>query len=359
MAVVISKKEGSVQGMNELVSVIIPVYKVEKYLKQCVDSVINQTYQKLQIIIVDDGSPDNCPRMCDEYQKMDSRITVIHKENAGLGMARNTGLEAAVGKYVIFIDSDDWIDSDYVECQVKKMKSENADLLIHGYKTCDMSGSFLLKFDVPTKGVTDNVIENVLYPTLAPADSVADDITLPIGAPFKMYLTEIIRNNDLQFNDERKCIAEDVFFNIEYMRLAKRAVFIDCCGYNYRTNPQSISHAYKPSRLDATFAYYEELNKVCRKYPNIMEKIEHRIERNYIGKCRAALRLIEASDMPHIEKVAETRKLLDNPFTMESLKRFPLQNYNKSLKVVAELMKRRMYRLTLFLFWIRKNCRGE
>ena len=95
--------------MDVLVSVVVPVYKVEKYINKCIDSIINQTYKNLEIILVDDGSPDRCPQICDEYAKKDNRIKVIHKKNSGLGAARNTGIDAAKGEYIGFVDSDDWI----------------------------------------------------------------------------------------------------------------------------------------------------------------------------------------------------------------------------------------------------------
>jgi len=100
---------------NDLISIIVPVYKVEKYINKCVDSIINQTYKNLEIILVDDGSPDNCPKICDEYAEKDDRVKVIHKKNGGLSEARNLGLEMAKGKYIGFVDSDDWIDYDMYE----------------------------------------------------------------------------------------------------------------------------------------------------------------------------------------------------------------------------------------------------
>ncbi len=100
--------------MNELISIIIPVFKVEKYLDRCLESVTAQSYTNLEIILVDDGSPDKCPEMCDLWAKKDSRIKVIHKENDGLANARNSGIEACTGDYVMFIDSDDYIESDMV-----------------------------------------------------------------------------------------------------------------------------------------------------------------------------------------------------------------------------------------------------
>ena len=100
--------------MNELISVIVPVYKVEPYLRRCIDSIISQTYHNLEIILVDDGSPDNCGAICDEYAEKDTRVRVIHKSNGGLSDARNAGLDIMTGDYVAFVDSDDWIDKQHL-----------------------------------------------------------------------------------------------------------------------------------------------------------------------------------------------------------------------------------------------------
>lgn len=116
--------------MNNLISVIVPVYKVEKYIKKCIESIINQTYENLEIILVDDGSPDNCGKICDEYAKKDKRIKVIHKENGGVSSARNLGLEKSNGQYITFIDSDDWIEEEYCEILLTTLKEQNADCAI-------------------------------------------------------------------------------------------------------------------------------------------------------------------------------------------------------------------------------------
>ena len=115
---------------EDLISVIVPVYKVENFLKRCVDSIINQTYRNLEIILVDDGSPDNCGRICDEYQKRDSRVRVIHKDNGGLSDARNAGIEIATGQFLGFVDSDDYIAPDMYEHLYSILVNNNADISV-------------------------------------------------------------------------------------------------------------------------------------------------------------------------------------------------------------------------------------
>ena len=114
--------------MQDLISVIVPVYKVEKYLKRCVDSILAQTYPCLEVILVDDGSPDGCPAICDEYAREDRRVRVIHKENGGLSDARNAGIDAAKGKFLGFVDSDDYVHPRFYELLLQALKEEGADI---------------------------------------------------------------------------------------------------------------------------------------------------------------------------------------------------------------------------------------
>ena len=117
----------------DLISVIVPVYNVEAYLDKCISSIVNQTYRNLEIILVDDGSPDNCPAMCDAWAKKDSRIRVIHKLNGGLSDARNAGMTVTTGELMAFVDSDDWIDVHYIEYLYNALRQSNADI-----SACDL-----------------------------------------------------------------------------------------------------------------------------------------------------------------------------------------------------------------------------
>ena len=115
--------------IHSLVSIIVPIYKVEPYLHRCLDSIVNQSYTNLEIILVDDGSPDTCPQICDEYATKDNRIVDIHKNNGGLSDARNVGLDISKGEYITFVDSDDWIDKQYVETLLTLITTENSDIV--------------------------------------------------------------------------------------------------------------------------------------------------------------------------------------------------------------------------------------
>ena len=128
--------------MNKLISIIVPIYNVEKYLRRCIDSIINQTYKNLEVILIDDGSPDNCGKICDEYAQSDPRIKVIHKANGGLSDARNTGIDAACGQYIFFLDSDDWIDCKCIEKLNNLIKTRDADIAM-----CDFLPVFSEKIE--------------------------------------------------------------------------------------------------------------------------------------------------------------------------------------------------------------------
>lgn len=177
-----------------LISIIIPVYKVEKYLEKCIQSVINQTYENLQIILVDDGSPDNCGKICDEYAQKDHRIEVIHKSNGGLSDARNKGLEIAKGEYIGFIDSDDYIESDMYEVLYNLLKQYNADVSICNFYTVSQ-GKIAIKnaengikeynrIEILKEVLLDNNIQSYAWNKLYKKE-LFDEIKYPVGKKYE------------------------------------------------------------------------------------------------------------------------------------------------------------------------------
>lgn len=194
---------------NEKVSVIIPVYKVEAYIRECLDSVIHQTYKNLEIILVDDGSPDQCGQICDEYAQEDPRIQVIHKENAGVSAARNTGIDAATGTYMIFADSDDVLHEQMVETYLRYVDGQQLVLCDH---ISDMEKT-KQELNVSIEQLDRSSFMELFF---------RDYVNPPYN---KIYETQIIKENQIHF-PENKNLGEDLIFNLNYMRAAMQSYFI-------------------------------------------------------------------------------------------------------------------------------------
>lgn len=210
----------------ELISVIVPVYKVEKYLCKCVDSILAQTYANLEIILVDDGSPDNCGRICDEYALKDSRIKVIHQQNGGLSAARNAGLDIATGKYVGFIDSDDYIDLNYFECMIKL--TDKGDLV-----SCA-----LIEENESGKVIAQKATENRCYSTAEALSEMCYEKKLGTSACAKLIKKEIADMN--RFPEGR--LYEDLFTVYKWHADVNTVVSTSDTAYHYVHRFGSISH---------------------------------------------------------------------------------------------------------------------
>lgn len=238
------------------VSVVIPVYKVEAYLKRCVDSVLAQTLQDLEIIMVDDGSPDNCPQMCDDYARQDSRIRVIHKENGGLASARNAGMKVTSGKWLFFLDSDDWLEPDGLKKLYDTGEQYQVDFVRYrairsGWPGMAEHAPCMVE---PVRELQEGyynkqrIIEEV-YPRLM----VTPQLTMGaiVGACGSLYRLDFLRENNLMFYEEVK-FSEDLVFSARVVRAAKCFYFVDTPSvYHYFYNPNSISKSFRQGRWDS------------------------------------------------------------------------------------------------------------
>ena len=213
------------------VSIIVPIYNVEKYLEKSVEALINQTLKNIEIILVDDGSTDDCPNICNLYAEKDSRIKVIHKENQGLGMARNSGLEIATGKYVTFLDSDDNIDLDFYESLYKCINENKADAVWGEFKWVDNNGNILkkwndgmTKYEYTGNEIVDEVLKNMIN---------GKDIRIPKSVWAWMYDFDIIKRNKLKFCSERQFISEDLIFQLDILPLCNKIIKCNKDTYYY------------------------------------------------------------------------------------------------------------------------------
>ena len=217
-----------------LISIIVPIYKVEPYLRQCLDSVTNQTYTNLEIILVDDGSPDGCPNICDEYASKDNRIVVIHKKNGGLSDARNAGLDVAKGEFIYFLDSDDIIPTNCISILFKIIRNEAADIASSSY--CEFSDKHPL---------SDNHIHDVSYTTMNGSEALIllcrDETPGIMSACMKIYKKEL-------FQEERFPIGklyEDAHTNYRIYHKCKKICYTKNSLYYYRIRKGSIMDSTK------------------------------------------------------------------------------------------------------------------
>ena len=224
------------------ISVIIPVYNVEKYFKQCVDSVINQTYKNIEIILVDDGSPDNCPKMCDDFSKTDSRIKVVHKVNGGLSSARNAGISVATGDYLMFLDSDDfWNDNEAIDGLVNRIQATQADVVCFGYgEYFDSIGQYGKSSDVD--GLDDGLWTDENYNL-----NMVGSGLYTSSACTKAIKTNLIINNSIFFNEG--ITSEDIDWSARILLNAKSFSIFPKRFYAYRQREDSIVHTIKYENL--------------------------------------------------------------------------------------------------------------
>ncbi|MDF2945091.1 MAG: glycosyl transferase family 2 [Herbinix sp.] len=242
-------KEGG-KNVNIKVSVIIPIYKVEQYIRRCIDSAIAQTHRNLEIILVDDGSPDNCPQICDDYAKLDQRIKVIHKSNGGLSDARNAGLKVFTGDYVYFFDGDDYIESNLIEIALHNAVVTSADLVVFNYDRVDENDNLLAisNFKTGIYQIEDHNRVDYIVNNLAKYTSGWE-------AWNRLFKSDIIRKYNLLFWDNKLIFAEDFGFSLNFALHVKKITCISEVLYHYLIRENSImSQAAKDPRLSASIA---------------------------------------------------------------------------------------------------------
>ena len=228
-----------------MISIIIPVYNVEKYLDQCLDSVLNQSYADFECILVNDGSTDNSGNICDKWARKDNRFKVIHQKNQGVSCARNNGIDNANGKYIVFIDSDDWVDKNYLEL----LMNNDSDYVVSGVVV--ESNGIVFNQNIPLQNVEIEFVQDKIV-----------DITqlfkkhLFFGPVFKRYNSSIIKNNKIYFN-ENFSYGEDLLFNFEYLKYVNKIRTISQATYHYRRYENTtLSTKFEPNYWDINYSQW-------------------------------------------------------------------------------------------------------
>lgn len=243
-----------------LVSVIVPIYGIEDYIDDCIKSIINQTYDNLEIILVDDGSPDNCPAIIESWAKHESSIIVLHKKNGGLSSARNAGMEVAKGEYIVFIDGDDWIEQQYIEKLVDIVIRYKSDIGVIGFNRTYENGK-----KVPSQYHING--KEICYPSPV-NQAIKYFFEKAIAVWGKIYSSKIIGKT--RFIEGR--LAEDIPFQVEILKKASHVAFYNDNLYNYRQRTGSIARTIKPKYLYDHIRSLSEALDECRQFFQFEEK---------------------------------------------------------------------------------------
>ncbi|MHB8128919.1 MAG: glycosyltransferase family 2 protein [Mobilitalea sp.] len=341
----------------EKVSVIIPIYNVEKYLKKCIDSVLDQTYANLEIILVDDGSPDHSGAICDDYAKHDLRINVIHKANAGLGFARNSGLEEVTGTYVVYVDSDDWLDNRAIETMVLYAELYNADMVICGFNKYSNERNWLpikAANEIRIYSDKEDIVRKILYPIIDSDVVKKGSDSIEMSVCTNLYKAQIIKDNQIKFVSEREYLTEDFFYNVDYIMKTRRVVIAPDCLYYYRYNNNSLSKAYRPQKIMLLKKMTQEAYKVLDEY-GVLEGVGHRLEKAYLKRLRKCLMLIESCDSLNLkQKINEYYKVVNNSFTQHIVYKYPLLAGPLKETILVLLIKNKLYIILMLYLKIQR-----
>lgn len=245
--------------MNETISIIIPVYNVEKYLNKCLNSVIEQTYKNIEVILIDDGSTDNSGKICDEYAKNDIRIKIIHQQNGGVSTARNNGLEHATGKYITFVDSDDYIEKEMIETMAKKIMKKNADIVICGVTDRDEENNIINQ----SLNKKENVFNNI-----EAIKEMLDEKLFNCVCWAKLYKKELF--SDIEFNAKIR-IAEDMDVLYRVFYKSDKIVQISERLYNWTSRGDSATKGKDMSKWQDEIDVCENIIKFCEENCNEIE----------------------------------------------------------------------------------------
>lgn len=348
---------------NIRVSVVVPIYNKERYLCECVESVRNQSYKNIEIVLVDDGSTDNSGLLCDEFKKKDARITVIHQKNAGVSAARQRGVKETTGNYVMFIDGDDWIDQNCIETMVSELVENRVDLVCCGYSrehsgkkfethifdsdTVFRSEDYIIKFYRRFFGIIGNELS---------APEKADSI---VSCCMKIYPRDVLDKG--WYVDHREVgSCEDALLNITTLIYLNSAKYIDKCFYHYRKdNRDSITYTYRPKLITQWSILYNYMEDLISKYnlPPVFNKaLQNRIALSTIGY---GLTEISAPNKSYLKKVKTFREVLNRSEYRAAFQQLEFKYISGKWKIYFLLCKYRFCSLLIIILKVMQFLRRK
>ena len=347
------------------VSIIIPVYNVEKYLERCINSLMDQTLEDVEIILVDDSSTDSSLEICKKAADKDSRIKVIHKANEGAGHARNAALGIASGEYIGFVDSDDYVDRDMFKTLYEKAVEDNSELVMSGVLFVDGNmfseeGECVRKdyFEKDTCFDTKESLKKLRMGIIGAMPDDVDDSKYGMSIWKNLFKHEIIKKNNITFESEREMLSEDALFMVDYISCIKKAKGINEAFYNYCRNSESISKSYKKDKFEKSLVF---VNEVEKRFKKDIEPDEYRIyiDRFWQAMCRVVCsqEIMHAMDnnIEFKELKKRLKEVCTHSLTVRTLKTYPLCKLPLKQRVFAYGMKYRLYFVLKILVGLRSK----
>lgn len=337
-----------------MVSVVVPIYNVEKILDKCIESIVNQTYKNLEIILVDDSSPDNCPQMCDIWAEKDSRIKVIHKNNQGLGLARNTGIENATGDYICFFDSDDYVSLDIIEKCVNVVNETSADAVLFGLVDVNENGEVLNSTNLNISGIyKDNKVKDELLPELILHDYRKGTAhNFAFSSCTGIFSLSLIKENNLKFLSEREIISEDSYFLLQLYSFCRKVVLLPEAAYFHYVNVNSLTCSFRKDRQEKNNLFLKEALELTEKL-NYSDLIKNRVTALYHQFTIAALKQIVFSE--DTGRYNTVREILKMPELNDTFKIDVIKTEKRLVQLFFICAKFRMYFLCYFMLKIKKG----
>lgn len=335
---------------DSLVSVVVPIYKVEEYLDRCIESIVNQSYSNLQIILVDDGSPDNCPQMCEDWKKRDSRIEVFHKENAGLGLARNSGMDLAKGEYVTFVDSDDYIALDTIEKLYSLAKKNDSDACYYGCVDV-VDGEEHVKQPPEKLHFRGEEVQREFGMSLVgnlPEDG--NSIFAGASACYAFYKTSFLREYNIRFNSEKeKYISEDLMFNVNVCTHAKRLDILPESLYYYVIRKSdSLRSSYRPERFEMMKIMHHALLERGEQFGDKKEA-ELRTSKYFLQAAIVCVKMELLTEKKMRERIACIKVIVKDELLCNLMRKYPVKRLPFKQRVFAIAIRRRMTLLVVLL----------
>lgn len=325
------------------ITIIVPVYNVECYLEQCVRSILEQSYPVLEVLLVDDGSTDGSGELCDYLTSKNDRVRTVHKENAGLGFARNTGLDSLRPDttHVMFVDSDDWLEPGMVATFARAVEDTGADCVLGGFTKRD--GGSIPQFEFKLEDAVwegDELAMEFIPRVCGSAPDASDSI--PMSAWSSMFAKTNIDEYDLRFPSEREVISEDFVFKFMFLRTCSKVATTSCVGYSYRTNLSSLSTSYRPDRFEACLYFYDYALQLVANSPAEADCIL-RLTKTlliYMKMC-ISQEVSRVSGKSRHDACDSIRKMAGDQRLLRVIDKYPCKRLGFAQRAFVELLKRR------------------